>query len=942
MTAINEKVYIGSVDAPTITFNQRNIENIVCNNSVDLIGDELSSDTLEVGVFFDDADEVLRSVAYGTPVFYYSNDYLVGKYYVSEIQRKGLERYLIRATSLIGLIAKEDFYGGFYSGDTFQKVLEDILFTNGVSLTKYKLYTPIGKTTGNYYTSTKVWFGESSSAGFKYRAHLEFIYRGDFRTLSAGGTNTTILGRSNYYAQVTSSLSDGGNPVCAVSVYYGSSGHSLGYWSGSPGYKIIGVGSKFVIDVDPIAGTGYIGCDYINPDTLEAGHLETTWTFTASTSTNTVYMTCAFGGTGTSGAASTYQSAKLQWEVYRVWDETGTLIIDAMFGTNEDGSICYVANAATGYVVSTSYYEPYGSLIGTVSDFTRVQRDLELADSIVYSDGVAALQIRGWLNIGTRREAMHHLLFANNVCLLKTGNGKFLFTKLTTAQVGTVSEECMFDDSEEELIDAAKKISVTEHSYETSGATSEVIFDNSSCPLVDGQYIAVFEKAPVFGALTASGLTIINSNCNAAVVTGRGTITGAPYLHSKTVIQQAGSASDGSDVSVSNVGLITSANSDSIMSKLKAYYSGKLSRIKNSIKYSGERCGLVYGFKTLYSDDNSAYLVKIVAKSSSFVKAACEFISGFSPVSSSGYTDYAIVTYSSDWTVPAELRSSDSPTIRLNIIGKGHDGTAGANGEAGSRGSYGDGALQGGAGGAGGEAGSGGAGGNVYAITLDVTNINKISVSNSGYNTIVRTYNDSGTLVNTYSSASGVASDSGFMNIFTGVYYARKGSDGINGGAGGKGGYITLSSGVTTKKGESGGDAGDYTGGVSYDCIVRSVSYTTGTGYEYNSYGGGGGAAYGNNGGNAYRGNEPLPGIVETHAGDGANAIVPDNVYTEYGSGGFGGNGGGGGGGAGTRTAAAPDEYGNYSYSTYYYWSGAYGTGSSGTPGIDGCVIIYY
>ena len=300
------------------------------------------------------------------------------------------------------------------------------------------------------------------------------------------------------------------------------------------------------------------------------------------------------------------------------------------------------------------------------------------------------------------------------------------------------------------------------------------------------------------------------------------------------------------------------------------------------------------------------------------------------------------MTYSSDWTVPAELRSSDSPTIRLNIIGKGHDGTAGANGEAGSRGSYGDGALQGGAGGAGGEAGSGGAGGNIYAITLDVTNINKISVSNSGYNTIVRTYNDSGTLVNTYSSASGVASDSGFMNIFTGVYYARKGRDGINGGAGGKGGYITLSSGVTTKKGESGGDAGDYIGGVSYGCIVRSVSYTTGTGYEYNSYGGGGGAAYGNNGGNAYRGNEPLPGIVETHAGDGANAIVPDNVYTEYGSGGFGGNGGGGGGGAGTRTAAAPDEYGNYSYSTYYYWSGAYGTGSTGTPGIDGCVIIYY
>ena len=50
--AINEKIYIGSVDTPTLSFNPNNIEDIVCNNAVDLIGNELSCDTLEVGVAF--------------------------------------------------------------------------------------------------------------------------------------------------------------------------------------------------------------------------------------------------------------------------------------------------------------------------------------------------------------------------------------------------------------------------------------------------------------------------------------------------------------------------------------------------------------------------------------------------------------------------------------------------------------------------------------------------------------------------------------------------------------------------------------------------------------------------------------------------------------------------------------------------------------------------
>lgn len=941
MATINEKVYIGSVDTPTLSFNQNNIEDIICNNSVNLIGDELASDVLEVSVFFDDTDKVLENVAYATPIFYFSNDALVGKYYVDQIERKGIKRYLIRATSLIGLIEKENFYGGFYTGKVFKDIVDDILFTNGVNLTKYKLYTPIGKTTGRYYTSTKVWFGEPSAAGWKNHIHLEFIYRGDYRFGSAGNPYSTIVGSSSgYRVEITTMSSTGGNPTCAITIYYGNNSYSLGAWSDDSAYKIMGIGSKFIIDFNPVAGTGHIECDYIKPDTSEIGHVERNWNITVSQNTTTVYMTCAFGRSSSTGSATL--SSKLQWQVYRVYDENDSLMIDAMFATNESGSISYVANAATGYVVSTTDFESYGSSYGTVADFSRIERDNELAESIIFNEDVENIPVTGWIKNSTRREALHQLLFAYNVSMLKSGDGKILFTKLSNGTDGSIADNKLYDDSSEKIVSGAKKINVSEHSYETNNVSSETIFDNSSSATPSGEYVALFDKAPIFGTPVGSGITIIAHNCNAALVTGKGTITGTPYIHSKNVIQYISGLTDGIDVSVNDVGLITSINSDSVMNKLKAYYSGGLKKIINSIIFDGERCGLRYVFKTMFSDSNIAHLIKLKAQTSSFVQAKCEFISGYVPQTSSGYTDFEIVTINNSWTVPSNVRAQEYPTVRLNIIGKGHAGTVGERGTAGSRGSSGAGSLQGGAGGTGGAGGVGGAGGNIYSITIDTTNVHTISVSNSGYNTIVQTYNDGGTLLNTYSSGTGVSSESGFMNIFSGIYYARKGRDGVKGGDGGKGGYCTLSGDVVTPViGENGGDADSYSGGNSYSCII--TSYTSawgGTSYEYNSYGGGGGAAYGNNGGNAAI-EEYWDTFVITKAGDGANAIVPNNVYTEYGSGGFGGNGGGGGGGAGTRLSQFYGESG-YEYSTSYYQAGGYGTGSAGTSGIDGCLIIYY
>jgi len=333
------------------------------------------------------------------------------------------------------------------------------------------------------------------------------------------------------------------------------------------------------------------------------------------------------------------------------------------------------------------------------------------------------------------------------------------------------------------------------------------------------------------------------------------------------------------------------------------------------------------------------------AKASSFIKGECEFISGYVPPASGGYGNYQIVDYSGSWEVPSEVRGREYPNIRLILIGTGHDGTNGTAGSAGGN-------ISGGTagnGGNGGNAGLGGVGGNVYQVTIDVTNVARVDVSQSGYHTVAKTYSDNSTLLNTYTSSSGNAIDAGVTNIFTGEIYARRGKDGYKGGKGGKGGCYTSGTGGLQVLSEAtkGEDvkveyrAQAYVGGGTHTMIARFKDGTANTPPEnyYSFYSGGGGASAGHNGVAASIVSDVYPRVT-TKGGHGANAVTRSDVYTGYGSGGFGGNGGGGGGGAGVYEKSVMTLPPTYTYSAQQAGEG--GTGSNGTPGIVGCLLVYY
>lgn len=937
---INERILIGSQESPSYSFDETQIESVSCENSIGLTGGDMSADVLEVGLFYDDPTEQLANVAYSTPIFYYSNGRAVGKYYVLSVEQTGTKRYFIRATSLIGIIEREKFYGGMYNGEHFDEVLSKVLMGDGIS-PDYEIFVAENNTNRTH--SAKVADVADSLDQYKYRLHINFKIVATYSEPSLGSSvSDGIAGTSNYYGVTLRASKDSSSSRIYYSLdfRYGVTEPSVQLIIFSDIFrdsKLVGNGSVIDIDADPITGTFKVVCNYVKPgESSTTGTLTYENTLTVPTTTSSsqkinLYFALGKNSYSSSGCYSWYYNYfALRWNTYEVYNENGEKVVEAIYARRDVTN--YICNALTGYAanVSGTYskWDTIGESLGYISDLGKCGRLVELNKTISYNEEVAELPIFGWLPVGTRREALHQLLFSQGINMMHSANGGIIFTALSDTVSGEITDDNLYNNGSEEKLQQAKTVSVTEHTFSAPSGNAETLFDNSQSTLRSGEYVVEYRNAPIYGTPTASsGLTILYYNCNAAIVTGRGIITGTPYVHSENVISYTnGNVSDGSDVSVTDATLVSSINSDSVVNRLKAYYCADVRKNNVGIKFNGERCGAVYSFTSPLLQSVSAFLTKYVSRASSFVKSDCEFIRGYVPQKSGGYTSFAILPYGSSFTVPEEVKQQTTPTIRLNLIGTGRDGAAGANGSNGERAQFSDNwptsATKGGAGGAG---GAGGNGGDILAVSLNVANISTVSVEQSGKNTVVKAYNGS-TLVSTYSSASGSPQDGGFVNVFTGIAYALPGNTGIKGGDGGDGGYVRY--GGEFIDGTNGESANGYSGGITFPGVERWT-------LEWSTFGGGGGASASANGGDARQ----EANYQYTWGGDGANAGAPVPTSQVYGCGGNGGNGGGGGGGSGVSVSQA-GQGGIVSTSPQNIGYG--GTGGAGGEGYPGCLIIYY
>lgn len=584
-------------------------------------------------------------------------------------------------------------------------------------------------------------------------------------------------------------------------------------------------------------------------------------------------------------------------------------------------------------------------------------------------------KIYGWLPYGTIRDLLRQLLFAVNAHLFNV-NGTYEVGFLDTTS-SSVADANVFDVGGVTYPDKISKVTVTEHSYYYLPTTDRVVlFDNSDGFSVSSLFV-VFSNAPVYkDSISAEGgLTFTNATVNTAVVTGRGKLTGIPYIHKTLeVYKENTSAPVKNEITVTDATLISVANSEAVASRIYDY-----NRLKNEIDvdfvHSAENTGKYISFKNAFSESSTGFIAKMDKVVSSFLRASCKVISNFSAASDSykgnNYTNKTILTSTSSatWTRPSGVTK-----IRVVLIGGGNGGTSGTAGEEG-------GAQYPGRGGKGGKGGARGLGGKIRIVTInDPASSYTYQCGAGGASaaqcTSTTTPNAGGTggvtTFGTHSSNDGLVSEDGFVDVFTGQVYALPGLDGYDGGDGGDGG--STDSGINAADSRRGKDGETVTwpngtidyGGAGADGYQMSFTYANGGIGAGGGGGGGGTAIWGRRtavaqtagdgtaatGEWTYTASDHEEGYITPGSGgygapsESEASSIPPRSGT-YGSGGNGGHGGGGGGAAGGDPSGVSrsDMYGLHdlkSNGSYYYSNGLGARGGVSSAGRQGCIIIYY
>lgn len=587
---------------------------------------------------------------------------------------------------------------------------------------------------------------------------------------------------------------------------------------------------------------------------------------------------------------------------------------------------------------------------------------LDPAFAYAGSSALTSQRVYGYLPIGSRRANLHRIIYAMGLSLTATAEGLPYFDFQSGTIAATIPEARIYESGSIREPEGITSVSVAEHTYYALPTDREVIlFDNTDGSGTVSNQRIVFDDAPVHDITATSGLTIHSSNCNHAIISGVGILTGKAYTHTiRTVTAGTATGLDAVE-SIEDNTLINSANAQAVANRLLAYYtSGR--PLHNAIVWSGERPGRAYTLTDPFMETQSGALASLELVGSGIIRADCDFVAGYTPQpGGNAYSQSVRLTGSGVFTVPA-----GKTMIRAVLISGGTGGAPGGTAPAlelppidqitdrsyGSFTIYQKGILTANlVGGPGGDPGEGGAGGNVYVVDIPVTPGQQTPYNCGGRgaggnpSTMSPGQDGGATTFGSYSSDSGAASPYGFLDIFSGTVYARPGAQGIAGaqGAGYSGGTTLSVDGQTWASGATGTPEGQRK-------QTGSISDRNGFLYGYVGAGYGGGPAYGANGtdgGNPALSQISLSSSVSVQAtpgGRGANA-QPFPAAAQYGDGGRGGNGGGGPGSIGTISGEQRiSSGGGLDRITLDLTTGATlgGLGSYGSAGGLGCIIIQY
>lgn len=558
-------------------------------------------------------------------------------------------------------------------------------------------------------------------------------------------------------------------------------------------------------------------------------------------------------------------------------------------------------------------------------------------------DEIKNLPVNNRLQVDTRRNNLLQLLFPYGISLLNNLDGSLEFTYNERNIATGIPDENVGEGGGQKVPSTITKVSVTEHEYrQMAGTPDEAIFEIT---LQDADHLQVIFTDAYYD-LTATALSgfsfVINeSNCNYAVVTGRGTLTGKKYTHYTSVYSElTGNTGADNEVAYENMTLVSMLNSANTLQRLVNYYKNAV-MIQRNILMDSLICGDLVNITPPMSNEKvSAWIQSLSPNFSSTLFGTAKLIANYTPGPfGPNISTFERITANQTWYRPANL---DGPITVVLISG----GQGGQGGQGGSSGNPGNGTNTG-QNGAGGSVGAGGAGGKVYSFTIDNPDASYEIVIGAGGTgglggaggaaaapgasanpgSLGALGADGGeTKFGTYTSNSGNPG-AGFINPFTGEMFGTPGLPGVYAG------------------GSNGDTIGEYTSGGR-----GNSQYYRFQDRNYGADGGqGGGPAYGASGGNGnnafcyatthYESGKLVVDRIDSTGGTGGTGgdatIAATQTLTDYGAGGRGGNGAGGGGGGGGFLAYNSET----SRPGYGGTGGTGGTGSSGNPG---AVLIFY
>lgn len=675
-------------------------------------------------------------------------------------------------------------------------------------------------------------------------------------------------------------------------------------------------------------------------------------------------------------------------DAIRFWENDSDASMQAYYlrSIERTGSTAYkiVAWSAVGLLATT----PHKGGIYTGQTVSKVVSDICGSIPVVVKSVFANVKLYGWLPYcqpktngqgKSARDNLAQVLFAIGAYLTTDLNGVLHIDSLWDGTASVIQGNRMYlSGGKVGYSDPISAVTVTEHQYVAGTETKELFSGTAQ----NGDIIIFSEP---MHSLSATGFTILESGANYAKISaGTGALTGKAYIHNTRLITQPVTAGAAENVkSVTDATLVSLVNSYAVAKRLADYYRCR-ETITNDIVSGHEKPGHVVSVYHPYDKKMvSACIQSLDTTMSATLKSSMEALVGFAPPQpdASEYFDAREeLTKDGEWTSP----TGEFTAVLIGGAWGGFSGKQGASGGTTGKTYSSSGVstknqgMMASKGGDGGEAGLGGSGGRILQISVTCDPGTKFSIhigkggaggGHSGSDS-VQGSEGSATTFGTYTSADGTASNAGYLDLITGEVYAARGAAGIPGGKGG--GTKDNATAGDDEPNEPGGSVVDDSGtvwlpGATPQPPIPIKSYLEGA-YDSNRekagdlYAGagpgiGGGAAVGANGSDGDKGYGRVRSTSQVGWGDysitcnggtggkGADAVAPDKVAGNRGTGGRCGHGGGGGGGFGICEASSRIYTGHSLSITYNVNAGTPGqggNGSDGGEGGDGCVLIYY